>query len=344
MQLKLRGLANLKYFTDPISVKMLGQRDAFASPIGVGSFAHQGIAHKDGELASAAAAAEMNQLYVLSAASTHSIEDVVKATRGKGRMMLEIDMRLPKMIVSDLIVRISKHDCFIGVVLNAHYHSDRVTENEWKNDFLIPAHLSAGTLVKYAWQVPSSLTENAEALGSCYGLLKNADATNRKETFGLGDISFIKSMFEGRTADVKIVVKGIMTADDAVDVIKAGADAIWISNGGHVKACHAPSTLTVLKNIVRVVKSNSSTSHAEILVDSGIRRGTDVMKLIALGADTILVSRPIMYGLVYGGQDGVKNLLTMLNEELKLAMALTHCFNVSEVTEEQVVHVIRPKL
>lgn len=249
-------------------------------------------------------------------------------------MMLEIDMRLPKMVVADLVARISNHECFIGVVLDAQYHSDRVTENEWKNDFQIPAHLSAGTLIKYAWRVPSSLTENAEALRTCYGLLTNPDGSSRKETFGLGDISYIKSLFGGRTADVKIAIKGVMTAEDAVDVVKAGADAVWISNGGHVKACHAPSTVTVLKSIVKAVKGNSATSHAEILVDSGVRRGTDVMKLIALGADAVLVSRPVMWALVHGGQTGVKNLLTMLNEELKLAMALTHCFRIQEVTED----------
>lgn len=82
------------------------------------------------------------------------------------------------------------------------------------------------------------------------------------------------------------------------------------------------------------MKGNSATSHAEILVDSGVRRGTDVMKLIALGADAVLVSRPVMWALVHGGQTGVNNLLTMLNEELKLAMALTHCFRIQEVTED----------
>ena len=80
------------------------------------------MAHREGELASAVAAAELNQLYVLSAASTYSIEDVVAATKGKGRMLLDIDIRLPRMVVTDLIARIAKLDCFIGVVLYAQYH------------------------------------------------------------------------------------------------------------------------------------------------------------------------------------------------------------------------------
>lgn len=75
-------MANLKYFTDPISTTMLGQK--VASPIGFGAFPHQGMVHKDGELASAKAAAQLGQLFTLSSSSSYSIEEVVKATNGKG--------------------------------------------------------------------------------------------------------------------------------------------------------------------------------------------------------------------------------------------------------------------
>ena len=68
------------------------------------------------------------------------------------------------------------------------------------------------------------------------------------------------------------------------------------------------------------------------------------MKLIAYGADLVLVSRPVMFGLSYGGEDGVKKLITMLNDELKLAMALTRSFNLKEITEKNVIHFTRPKL
>lgn len=90
-------------------------------------------------------------MYVLSCASTYSIEEVVTATGGKGKMMLEIDTRLPPMVMNDLVARASKHLCFVGIVFNAKYMSDRVTEMEWKQDFVVPPHLKAGTLVKYAW-------------------------------------------------------------------------------------------------------------------------------------------------------------------------------------------------
>ena len=85
------------------------------------------MAHQDGELGSAKAAAELNQLYVLSCASTYSIEDVVSATGGKGKMMLEIDTRLPPMVINDLVARVARHLCFVGIVFNTRFNSDRVS-------------------------------------------------------------------------------------------------------------------------------------------------------------------------------------------------------------------------
>jgi len=107
------------------------------------------MVHKDGELASAVAAAELNQLFVLSSESTFSIEEVVAATKGKGPKMFEIDVRLPDPAILDLIKRVAAHDCFVGIVINAQFISNRTTENEWKNDFIIPPHLKAGSLKKY---------------------------------------------------------------------------------------------------------------------------------------------------------------------------------------------------
>jgi L-lactate dehydrogenase (cytochrome) len=92
IQLKLRGLGNLKNFVDPLGTIILGER--FNSPIGFGAFPHQGMVHSDAEKASALAAADINQVYVLSSASTCSIEDVVEATKGKGTKYFELDTRL----------------------------------------------------------------------------------------------------------------------------------------------------------------------------------------------------------------------------------------------------------
>ena len=120
-------MTDLQYFTDPISCSILGCK--FNSPIVFGPFPHQGMVHKDGEMASALAAAELNQLFVLSSESTYSIEDIIKATKGHGPKLLEVDARLPNPIIFDLVRRASQYDCFIGIVINTEFINNRTNEN-----------------------------------------------------------------------------------------------------------------------------------------------------------------------------------------------------------------------
>jgi (S)-2-hydroxy-acid oxidase len=131
---------------------------------------------------------------------------------------------------------------------------------------------------------------------------------------------------------MKIVIKGVMCSEDGLAAMGAGADAIWVSNGCNNKALSSPSTINVLKGIVTAVKSKYS--HAQVFVDSGVRRGTDVMKALAYGADAVFLNRPVVWGLHAGGEDGCKDIMAMLNEELRLAMALTCCFKIPDITEK----------
>lgn len=141
---------------------------------------------------------------------------------------------------------------------------------------------------------------------------------------------------------MKLVVKGVMTTDDAINAMDAGASAIWVSNGCHLKPETAPSTISVLPCIAQAVKSKYP--EAEIIIDSGLKRGTDVLKCIAMGATSVAMGKPVMWGLVYNGCDGVKDIFNMLNEEVKLGMALTHCFKLKDVTEKQVIHGLKARL
>jgi isopentenyl diphosphate isomerase/L-lactate dehydrogenase-like FMN-dependent dehydrogenase len=207
---------------------------------------------------------------------------------------------------------------------------------------VVPPHLKAGTLLKYAWKEPKTLDENAAALRDCYGLIQNREVTNAtdKRAFSFMDFIYLRSLMR---SDMKLVVKGIMCAEDALAAAKAGADAIWVSSGGNLKSAHQASTIQVLKSIAIAVR-NSHHSNVEIFLSDGVRRGTDVVKALAYGATAVFVQRPIMWGLVKGGEEGVKALLEMLNEELKLAMALTHNFKLHEITERKVIHFVRAKL
>jgi isopentenyl diphosphate isomerase/L-lactate dehydrogenase-like FMN-dependent dehydrogenase len=127
------------------------------------------------------------------------------------------------------------------------------------------------------------------------------------------DVKRIRSAWSG-----KIVVKGIMGADDARAAIDAGADAVYVSNHGGRQFDAQPSTAAALPSIAEAVAGR-----VPVLVDGGIRRGSDIVKLTALGADLCLVGRPAVYGLVHSGAAGVGRVLEVLTDEIAVALAFT---------------------
>jgi len=125
---------------------------------------------------------------------------------------------------------------------------------------------------------------------------------------------------------MKIVVKGVMTAEDALLAIQNKADAIVVSNHGGRQLDSVSSTIEALPEIVEAVKGR-----VPVLIDGGITRGSDVFKALALGADFCLVGRPALWGLAYDGAEGVKMVLDVLERELYRTMALTGARNVGEI-------------
>lgn len=229
----------------------------------------------------------------MSASSTFSLEEVAQASKG-GPKLLCIDARLPKDVRKDLIQRAAQFDDFKGIILDAQYYSNRVTENEWKNDFAIPPHLKCGTLEKYR-----SSHGTSDKLRDSYGLLKD------NEMISVDEVKNIKNQLRAvNRSDMKVVVKGIMCKEDALQAMSMGADAIYVSNGCHLRTPGVPCTISVLGAISKAVRE--SYPQAEILIDSGVRRGTDVMKCLAYGANAVVLNRPVMWGLHFNGQEGIK--------------------------------------
>lgn len=133
-----------------------------------------------------------------------------------------------------MVKRIAKHPQFKGIVMNAAYQSERVTENEWKNDFELPKHLECGSLTTY-----KELYGKTDAIRDGYGLL-----TIKGRHVSVNCIQNTKMrLIRNNRQDMKVIVKGVMCIDDAAAAIEAGADAIWISNGGHLKSEGQPSTI-----------------------------------------------------------------------------------------------------
>ena len=124
-----------------------------------------------------------------------------------------------------------------------------------------------------------------------------------------------------------LLVKGIVTREDAVEAVNVGVEGIVVSNHGGRRLDGMPASIDVLEDIATAVNGRT-----EILLDSGVRRGTDVLKAIALGAKAVLIGRPYAWGLAAGGQAGVELVLEMLRAELENAMIATGCANVDEIT------------
>lgn len=134
------------------------------------------------------------------------------------------------------------------------------------------------------------------------------------------------------STDLQVVLKGVMTPDDAKRAVDAGAAGIVVSNHGGRIIDHLPGTAEVLPEIVAAVKGQIT-----ILVDGGIRSGADVLKMLALGADAVMIGRPFAWAALGGGREGVELYLKQLREEFFIAMIVTGCHSVAEI-DESVIH------
>lgn len=147
-----------------------------------------------------------------------------------------------------------------------------------------------------------------------YDLLSNP-------TFSWRDVEWLRSFL-----GVPLLLKGIMTPDDAVRAVEAGVDGIIVSNHGGRNLDMLPASIEALPRVVEAVRGR-----IPVLMDSGIRRGTDILMALALGARAVLVGRPYAYGLAAGGADGVERVIRILREEFERAMALTGRRSIAEI-------------
>ncbi|CAN4089150.1 unnamed protein product [Withania somnifera] len=140
------------------------------------------------------------------------------------------------------------------------------------------------------------------------------------------DIAWLKSVTK-----LPILIKGVLTGEDATKTIEAGVAGVIVSNHGARQLDYTPATISVLEEVVHAVQGK-----VPVLLDGGIRRGTDIFKALALGAKAVLIGRPVIYGLAAKGESGVEKVIEMLKNELELTMALAGCCNVDAITRSHV--------
>jgi 4-hydroxymandelate oxidase len=294
-----------------LETTVLGQR--IALPVAVAPTAFHKLAHPDGELASVRGAGDAGTVFVLSTLSNTRVEDVVAAASGP--VWFQLYVYKDRAATEALVRRVEAAGCR-ALVLTVDAPLLGRRERDVRNGFALPDDLGIENLhaAGYA-RVPGAAGESG--LAAYFAQLLDPSLTWEA-------VSWLRSI-----TTLPIVVKGIIRADDAVRAIEHGAAAVVVSNHGGRQLDASPATIDALPRITDAVAGRG-----EVLLDGGVRRGTDVVKALALGARAVLVGRPVLWGLAHGGRAGVAGMLAMLRRELDLAFALCGCPDVASVTRD----------
>ena len=305
-------------------VSLLGQ--TMPHPVMLAPVAYQRMAHPDGELATAVAAAAQEAGLVLSTQSSTRLEQVAQAFRGNptdssrtgGPLWFQLYLQPERDVTLQLLAR-AENAGFQAIVLTVDAPVHGARDRERRARFRLPPGIRAVNLPQPRAQSPepSQAPQGHADIGS---LLRYAPTWD--------DVRWLV-----RTSRLPVLLKGVLHPDDARQALDCGAAGLIVSNhGGRTLDTCLPAA-HALPAVAQAVGSQIA-----VLVDGGIRRGTDVFKALALGANAVLVGRPCAFGLAHAGAMGVAHVIRLLRDELALAMALCGCRTVSDIRPE---HVLR---
>ena len=290
------------------STTILGERISF--PVMVAPTAFHRMACAEGECAAARAAGRAGTVMVVSTLSTTTIEDIAAAATGP--LWFQLYVYKDRQATIALIRRAEAAGCrALVLTVDAQVWGRR--EADVRNSFKLPDGLTVANLADYAKEMfPAGIPGSGLAAYVSQML---------DPTLSWRDLAWLR----GQTK-LPLLLKGIVRADDAKLAVEHGADGIIVSNHGGRQLDTAPATIEALPCVVDAVKGK-----IPVLIDGGVRRGTDVVKALALGAQAALIGRPILWGLAADGEEGAFRVLEMLKAEFDLAMALCGARNVGEI-------------
>jgi len=298
-----------------LATTVLGHR--IAMPIAIAPTAFHRMAHEDGELASVRAAGDAGTIFILSTLSNTAVEDVVAAASGP--VWFQLYVYRDRAATQALVRRVEAAGCR-ALVLTVDAPLLGRRERDVRNRFTLPAPLRIENLLPVGdthARLPAVATDSG--LAAYFAELLDPALT-------WDAVEWLRSI-----TTLPVLVKGIVRADDAVRAVERGAAGIVVSNHGGRQLDASPATIDVLPRIAEAVGGR-----AEVLIDGGVRRGSDVVKALALGARAVLIGRPVLWGLAAGGRTGVAAVLAALRRELDLAFALCGCPDVASVTRDLV--------
>ena len=281
-------------------------------PIVVAPTAFHKLACEAGEIATAVAAKAAKTLFILSSLSNTAMESVF--AQAASPRWFQLYIYKDRGITHELVKRAETAGAE-AIVLTVDAPGLGTRERDARNNFRLPDGLGVENLA------PLGKGDFPEVTGSALAAYVQA---NFKDDLGFDDLDWLCGCTR-----LPVVVKGVCRADDARRAAERGAKAIVVSNHGGRQLDTAPATCEVLPYVV-----DSVGDRCEVYVDGGIRRGSDVLKAIALGARVVLVGRPILWGLCVGGEQGAIQVLEILRRELDEAMLLCGCTKLSDIKRE----------
>lgn len=284
------------------------------SPVLVAPTAFHKLVHPDGEVATAKGAAAAGTPMVASTLSTTSLEQIAEASQGLQFFQLYVyeDRKL-----TEELVRRAEEAGYQAIVVTVDSPVWGKRERDIRNDFELPEGLG---LANFPDLDQEDLPETEGDSLAAY-VERQLDPSLTWDA-----IEWLSSL-----TDLPVAVKGVVHPEDARAAVAHGADGIVVSNHGGRQLDAGVPTAHALPEVVEAVDGE-----AEVYVDGGIRRGTDVVKALALGADGVLVGRPVLWALALDGAAGVQRALDLLHEELDNAMALCGARDVADLTPDLV--------
>ena len=294
--------------TRDLGTVVLGEK--IAMPVMVAPTAFHRLAHALGEIATVRAAGTAGTIMILSTLSNTAIEDVVAAASGP--VWFQLYVYRDRAVTAALVQRVEAAGAK-ALVLTVDAPVLGRRERDARNRFQLPPGLSIENMLPAGMgDLPAGVDDSG---------LAAYFASMVDPTLSWRDLEWLRGV-----TPLPLLVKGVVRPDDARRALAAGAAGIVVSNHGGRQLDTAPATIEVLPRIADAVGDRG-----EVLVDGGVRRGTDVVKAVALGARAVLLGRPVLWGLAVDGQAGVAQVLGTVREELDRAMALCGCPDVAAI-------------
>ena len=286
-------------------------------PMLVAPIAYQQLAHQDGELATVQAANAQDISMVVSTLSSTPLEQIAQY-RTNQPLWFQLYIQPNKQHTADLITR-AEQAGYTSLVITLDAPINGLRNREQRHQFKLPEHIQASNLQPYG---QSPLEQGSFGLSSQQLSLTQllAQAPNWQD---IADII--------KLTKLPVYLKGILSVSDALKAQDLGATGIIVSNHGGRILDGVPTSIEMLPLIRQAVGIEMV-----ILCDSGIRRGSDIFKALALGANSVLIGRPVIYALATAGAMGVAHCLRLLKDELTLTMALTGCATINDINIDKI--------